>query len=48
MKGKGAGWASLVIGVSIGILLSVIIPSGAVIFILSLIILLLGCCLLKH
>ncbi len=48
MKGKGVGWAFLVIGVSIGILVSVIVPRGAVIFILSVIILILGCCLLKH
>ncbi len=48
MKGKGMGCGCLVIGISIGVIGSAVVPSSAVIFVLSLLVLALGCCLLKH
>lgn len=47
MRGKGCKWGYFIIGMSIGIILSAIIPKGVVIFVLALFLLGVGICLAR-
>lgn len=47
-RGNKGGWGFFFMGVGAGVILSSIIPSGVVIFIMALMLLILGLCLMRR